>query len=306
MRFRLLIPFAAVLALGACGEKTTPKPPLPTAVTAPIAPAAPGAETPATTTAAAPVAACPPQPKPVCPPAPAVHKVSLKAKPAVRHKVHRKAVRHKVTHGAVARVEPGLYPYKRYHGETRKYGYDERYHEHRGYPPPPAEDRYADREADHYHAYGQSGAVEHFADRGERYGYRQDDRRQDDRYSSGGRSYERYERHDSYGASDDAAARAYAEGRAEGYREGARDHAGAASSYSSSSSSYSERSYSSGSSSSGSSSSSYSERYEDGASYRRGEAGAPDGCCQRVSTGAAGRDPNGFLTWPGKVPAAPY
>lgn len=303
MRIRLLIPIAvAALALSACGERPTPKPPLPTKVTAPIAPAAPEA---AATPAAAPAAVCPPQPAPVCPPPVAK---TVKAKHVVHRQVHRKTARKHKTYARVAPPpEPGLYPYKRYHGETmerdyadrgethRKHGH--RHHRHEGGYEDGYGGGYATGQVDHYHAYGNSGAVEHYAIPGE-------DRyvgRVEDRYSAGGRSYERYERRDSYSSSE-AGAHGYVERRDDGYRgDGYRAEQGrgygaqGGASYS----------YSESSRETGRASSSYSESYSQGGGYRRVETAA-DGCCRAVSTEAAGRDRNGFLTWPGKVPAAAY
>lgn len=313
MRIRLLIPLAAAaLALSACGERPTPKPPLPTKVTAPITPAAPEA---APTPAAAPAAVCPPQPAPVCPPA--VVK-TVKAKPVVHRKVHRKTTRKHKTYARVgAPPEPGLYPYKRYHGETmerdyadrgdmhRKHGH--RHHRHDGGYEDGYREGYASGQVDHYHAYGNSGAVEHYAIPDEdRYAGRVEDR-----YSAGGRSYERYERHDSYSSSQ-AGARGYVERRDgdqdgyrdgccrdDGYRGGYRAEQGRGySAQGGSSYSYSERSRETGRASS-----SYSESYSESGGYRRVES-SQDGCCRPASTEAAGRDRNGFLTWPGKVPAA--
>lgn len=266
MRIRLLIPIAAALALSACGERPTPKPPLPTKVTTPIQPAAPeAAATPATATAA-----CPPQPALVCPPA-AAKPGKVKAQRIVHRRAHsQKAHRPKTYAKAAPPREPGLYPYKRYHGETMQRDYAERdggsrrEHHHRhggGYEDGYKEGYeagYAAREVDHYHAYGNSGAVEHYAQPGER--------RFDDRYSAGG-GYERYERHDSYSS-----------GQAETHG-------------------YAERSR-------GRSSSSYSESYSEGGGYRQETWSS--GCCGPATTGAAGRDRNGFLAWPGKVPAAGY
>ena len=200
MRIRLLIPFAAFLALAGCSEPKTPKPRLPSTVTAPITqPARPDL------TLAPPAAACPPQPVLVCPPvaAPVQARRVKHVKPAARHAAHQG---HRHTQG-------------RHHHR----------HHQDGYPPPPPplpppsaqpaqppqDDRYV--EDAHMHAYGQDGAVAHYA--------RPDAPRVPDRYSAGGAD-------------------------------------------------------------------------QGGTAYARA------GCC-RPGEEAAGRDANGFLTWPGKVPARP-
>lgn len=291
MRIRLLIPFAAALALCACGEQPTPKPPLPSKVTAPIAPAA---APPATVPAAAPAAVCPPQPAPVCPP-PVVKKTKVSTGPAVHRKVRKHKAKRAVAHAPT-------HHYRRYTGPSLERGYAERgetRRKHHRHHRSDEERGYATGSADHYHAYGPSGAVTHFAQREDRYdeGY---DGRVEDRYSAGGRSYERYERQDSY-SYDERDGRGYAErGEHGAYRGGGygEDRTHGYSSGGSSSYSYSERS-----SESGRASSSYSESYADHGGYRRVETGA-GGCCRPAE--AAGRDAYGFLTWPGKVPAAPY
>ncbi|MFN3521235.1 MAG: hypothetical protein ACK4YQ_03225 [Phenylobacterium sp.] len=281
MRFRLLIPIAAALALSACNEAPTPKPSLPSKVTAPIAaaPAAAPAALPAQ-----PAAVCPPQPQPVCPPV--ATKTAHKAKPAVVRRKTSKAHRR-----TTAKTERH---YRRYEGgaQVRGHEYAEREeswshrdrHRHHREGQPPQADRYAYAPADHYHAYGQSGAVTHFAQPYERaYGHRQDDR-----YSAGGRSYESYERSESYSYSEDArGGRAYAD------RESYRSDGGR----------YAAHGYAESDAQSSRSSWRYSERAEDSGSWRRTEV-VSGGCC--IGGEAAGRDPDGFLTWPGKVPAAPY
>ena len=247
MRIRLLISFAAFFALAGCNEQQTPKPRLPSTVTAPITqPARPDL------TLAPPAAVvCPPQPVLVCPPAVAPHRVAAApakvrrvkhVKPAARRPAHR-GWRH--AHG---------YHHHRHHEDGYAHR-DEYPHPHHGYPAPPRDDRYAEDEDAHLHAYGQDGAVAHFA--------RREDYRVEDRYSAGG--YEHHEMHSE---------RYVGPGR--GSEEETRR----------SGSSYSE---------------SYSERY----SERGGTAYDHPGCCRDGGDEAAGRDANGYLTWPGKIPARP-
>jgi hypothetical protein len=294
MRLSALIPFAAAaLALSACGEQPTPKPPLPTnAVTTPIAPP----PAPATAAPAPAVAACPPAPQPVCPPAATVQKAKASAQPARRHKA--KPQQH-------ARRSGGSHHYERYRDEhhRRDYarGHERREHhdrwrgggrEHRYVEPAPADDRYAYGDA-HIHAWGQDGAVARYA--APPYG---EARRYEDRYSGGSHrssGYESYERSESY-AYGDADGHRYYERREpqddrrhggstyrgespHAYSEHAgRDHYG--------SSRYSER---------------YSERsYDSG--WRTEAVSSHPGCCASRQE-AAGRDHQGYLTWPGKTPA---
>jgi len=226
MRLRLLLPVAAALALSACGEQPTPKPPLPSKpapqLGAAVVPPAPVVQTPA----------CVPRPAVVCPsakPPATVVKVS-------GHR-HRSGARHAARRGHVVRKGGEERTYARVHTEDRASGYREggRYERHdesyseEGY----SEEGYRDGRGppagyrSEYYAYGDSGAAVHYADR---YGWE------------------------------------HREGYAEGYRRGAGQ----------------------------------------GGPDRHGPGGPPHRPPPPPPRdGAAGRDDYGFLTWPGKVPAAP-
>jgi hypothetical protein len=267
MRYSLPLSIVALLALAACNEPT-PKPQLPSAVTAPITqPARPDL------TLAPGTAACPPQPVPICPPA-----ASAPVKAASPDRPHKaKAVR--VAHrGKPARHAHGARHHHGHHHPAapheREYARVEERQEHYHYGHPPAPQPQAAPEAPHMHAYGQDGAVAHFA--------QDEHRRTHDRYSGGG-GYARSE-HRSAGAEAHSQGHAYRS--EETYSQGS-----AASHERHSSSAYSE-----------SRSESWSNRSE---SHQVGVM-AHGGCCRGGPRDeAAGRDAYGYLTWPGKVPARP-
>lgn len=160
MRLAPFLPVAAALALSACGEQPTPKPPLPskpvTAAPPVVAPPAPVAQAPA----------CVPRPAVVCPSATPPAKVAKASRP-------RKAARAQPRRSHVVQKGGEERTYNRIHTEDRQGGYreggryehreesyrEEGYREDRG---PPAGYR------SEYYAYGDSGAGAHYA---QRYGW---------------------------------------------------------------------------------------------------------------------------------------
>ena len=138
MNPRLLLAFAAALALTACGKEPTPKPPLPSKPAATPAVSPPAAPAPQQAAVQAP--ACVPRPAVVCPPAKA--SAGPVRKVAARHgKRHRDAV-----HARRHRAEERAYAYGYRH--SRAEAYREEYRETESYSESYREDGYG---REHHH-----------------------------------------------------------------------------------------------------------------------------------------------------------
>jgi hypothetical protein len=306
MRLRYVLSFAAALALAGCGEPAAKK-------------AADAARTPLPATAAA----------PACPPAPACVPQTATAKPSARAGASRKAVAHKASHRTASRKAlashrhqrayrdeglaggPPERRYRRWDGRSPEPGYAYRRYGEGGYRygalPRDWDDdgrRYDDRRYDDQRDDGRRYDDGDWGPppNGSGYYYRRHgDNRPADRYGPGAagargdeRSTERYSSHDSEGARRQGG---YSRDGADHDYEALRGEDRATSGYAE------QRNYRGGRwmraerRDSETSTSSYTERTTSG-SY----GGGSGPCC---GAGAAGFDANGYLSWPGKVPARP-
>lgn len=266
MRTSWLIPLAA-LVLAACQARE------------PQAPGRPGetaAPPPAATAPVPPPPALEPAPRtaaaPACPPAsaqpacPTVRKAPVRRVRAVQPA--RPAAAQRPQRQVYARRELDIPP----HGGYRYQDLEDR----------EVERRYAERRYD-AERYGHRGRFDDrrpeprpYAHEAEPRPYHRD-HRHDDRYSGGGQAYGEYERREGYAERRPLPPVVRHEHREARLHDGVRR--------------YEQRSYE--------------ERSSFRESYRE-DGGTPgDPCCVARPAEAAGRDANGFLTWPGKVPAIP-
>lgn len=281
MRINWLIPLAA-LALTSCQAREPQAPgrpgsqaAAPPAATAPVPP--PPTLEPAPRTASAP--ACPPATaQPACPPTTkaATRKVRAPARPAARPQAvadrRERAVRREVD------IPPyGGYRYEDLEDReiARRYA-ERRYQADRRY-----DHREADRDRESYRAEPPPPPLAQ-QERYDRHG-RHETYGREDRYG-GARMEDRREHHDGHARGGYARRETYVERRPL-----APVHGGVRR--------YEDRSYEE--------TARYRESYrESGASWRE-EVRGQGPCCLAPSAEAAGRDANGLLTWPGKVPAIP-
>lgn len=285
MRISWLIPLAA-LALASCQAREPQAPgrpgdqaAAPPAATTPVPP--PPTLEPAPRTASGPdCCACPPaNAQAACPPARRARAVR-RARPAAQPQ----RIAQRRERGGEARRDVDIPPYGGYRYQDLEDREIERRYAERRYD---AEryGRHEEREADAYREPPPPPAYED-DDRPRRH----QEYRQEDRYSGGRleRRRESEDHHEGYAHGGRYEhSEGYVERRAPEIRREAQAHGGVRR--------YEERSYEE--------SSRFRESYREsgGGSLERGRVGP---CCARPAE-AAGRDANGFLTWPGKVPAIP-
>ena len=283
MRISWLIPLAA-LALASCQAREPQAPgrpgeqaAAPPAATAPVPP--PPSLEPAPRTAGPECCACPPaKAQAACPPVRRARAVRHARPPVPAQKIAQQRVRDREVRRDVDIPPYGGYRYQdlgdreieRRYAERRydadRYGRrDER--ETHAYREPPPPPGYDDGRFEHHEGYG----------REDRYGGGRLERQRERDHRRGDYGHdERHEHHESY-----------VERRGPEIRREARIDGGVRR--------YEERSYEE--------SSRFRESYrESGGGHLEG--GHPGPCCARPAE-AAGRDANGFLTWPGKAPAIP-